>query len=334
MKNHKNIAVFIPHLGCKHNCIFCSQTKITGASVMPDIKSELECVKRTIEEGLSTVTEGETEIAFFGGSFTGIDREYMISLLELASGYIGEKVKGIRCSTRPDYVNREICDILKNYGVTAVELGIQSTDDKVLIASRRGHAAGDSKRACELISENGFELGGQMMIGLPLSTAESEIQTARDIVAFGAKTSRIYPAVVFENTRLFDMAKSGEYIPLTTDDAVSRAAACAEIFIKNNVSILRIGLHSSENLTNAPYGANHPAIGELTEGEIYYNLIREQLEGIKADNITILIPPGELSKCIGHRGKNRKRFKELYNKNINFLQDGSLEKYSIKIISP
>ena len=93
--------------------------------------------------------------------------------------------------------------------------------------------------------------------------------------------------MVFENTRLFDMAKSGEYIPLTTDDAVSRAAACAEIFIKNNVSILRIGLHSSENLTNAPYGANHPAIGELTEGEIYYNLIREQLEGIKADNITI-----------------------------------------------
>lgn len=328
---HKNIPVFIPHTGCPHDCVFCSQTKITGVKALPYREQELIRVRETIENGLSTITEGEVEIAFFGGSFTGIDRDFMTELLTTAYGYIGGMVKGIRCSTRPDYVNQEICDILKYYGVTAVELGIQSTDNRVLSASNRGHTASQSKAACECINKNGFELGGQMMVGLPLSTLDSEIQTAKDIVSFGAKTSRIYPTVVFENTALYNMLKKGEYSPLSDDDAIIRTAACAEIFIKHNVEILRIGLHSSENLSSSPYGANHPAMGELVEGEIYFNLIKDLINDTDGNPITVSIPKGELSKCIGHKGKNRRRYIEIYGRHIKFTEDVSLEKYQVKL---
>ncbi|MDD4125578.1 MAG: radical SAM protein [Eubacteriales bacterium] len=334
MKRHSNIAVFIPHLGCHNSCIFCSQTRITGVlRTEPDINDELFRVNDAIERGLSTLKSGEAEIAFFGGSFTGIGEDRMIRLLECASSHIGGFVKGIRCSTRPDYVNQHICDILKSHGVTAVELGIQSTDNRVLEAARRGHDADTAKRACAIIKKNGFELGGQMMVGLPLSTSDSEIKTAEDIVSCGADTCRIYPLVVFENTPLYDMVKSGEYIPLTTEEAVTRAAACARVFIKHKVEILRIGLHSSENLACAPYGANHPAIGELAEGEIYFGLIKELLDGVNPEKngITVRIPKGELSKCIGQKGINRSRLEQLYKIKIRFSEEDGIEKYNVNI---
>ncbi len=332
MKKHKNIAVFIPHLGCPNTCVFCSQPKITGVCrAEPDINLELVRVRRTVEESLSTLGGSEAEIAFFGGSFTGIGEDRMTALLECAASYIGNSVKGIRISTRPDYVNPRICGILKSHGVTAVELGIQSTDESVLAASRRGHDVKAGRTACELIKSYGFELGGQMMVGLPRSNIENELATAMDIAAYGADTCRIYPVVVFEGTPLHDMVLSGEYVPLTTEEAVIRAAACAAVFIKRGVAILRIGLHASENLAAAPYGANHPAIGELVEGEIYFNLIKELLGDTRRDDkLTIRIPKGELSKCVGHGGRNRSRLKALYNLKIEFVEDNGLSKYNIR----
>ena len=335
MKTHKNIAVFIPHMGCGHACVFCSQTAITGvARTEPDLESELARIRKTIEDALPTLGGADAEIAFFGGSFTGIGEERMLAFLRCAEGYLGKNVKGIRCSTRPDYIDEHICELLKAHSVTAVELGIQSTDDKVLESSKRGHTAAQSANACGMLVKHGFELGGQMMVGMPGATPGSEIKTAKDIVSFGASTCRIYPMVVFENTPLYRMTLEGGYTPLSNGEAVRRAADCARVFIDAGVEILRIGLHASENLVSAPYGANHPALGELVESEIYYGMIREKLFAEKPRaSVRIAVPAGELSKCVGHKGINRARICSEFGVNPVFVQTDGLNKYDVRILS-
>ena len=127
---HGNIAVFIPHLGCPHACSFCDQRSISGAE-RPVTPEEVSALLR--EAFARKPDPACTEIAFFGGSFTGIDRTLMVRLLCDAYAYVrAGKVDSIRLSTRPDYISAEILDILKSYGVKSVELGIQSMDDTVL----------------------------------------------------------------------------------------------------------------------------------------------------------------------------------------------------------
>lgn len=252
----------------------------------------------------------ESQIAFFGGSFTAIERDRMIALLSVANEYIKKGVaSSVRISTRPDKIDREILDILAEYNVKNIELGVQSTDDSVLDACERGHTADDSFRSAELINENGFVFGGQMMIGLPGSSVESEIKTAEDIVKMGAKEARIYPTVVFEGTKLFEMAKRGEYIPLSLEEAVERSAKCFRIFYENGVKVLRIGLHSSENLKNAPLGANHPALGELVKSCVYTDIIAEKAGMVDGKVIEIGIKKSDLSMLCGHNGSAINRLK-------------------------
>ncbi|MBR0232332.1 MAG: radical SAM protein [Clostridia bacterium] len=284
MKTHRNIPFFVPHAGCPHCCVFCSQVKITGHGAEKDLESELREL-RALLDSCGEAKDKESRIAFFGGSFTAIERNRMESLLSTAAEYIRKGVaSGIRISTRPDCIDGEILAVLKKYGVTEIELGIQSTDERVLALCERGHTVRDSDNACRLIKEHGFTLGGQMMIGLPGATAESELQTARDIVAWGADEARVYPLVVFEGTKLCEMTLAGEYVPLSEEEAVKRAADCCRVFINAGIALLRIGLHASENLAEAPFGANHPAIGEKVQGRIYADII-SSLAGESAGSV-------------------------------------------------
>ena len=314
MRKHANIPIFIPHEGCKNECVFCNQRTITGTchGSDRDISGEIECALSTIPDGY------DIEIAFFGGSFTGIGNDRMTNLLDTAYKYVKVgKVQSIRLSTRPDYIDEEILDILLSRGVTHIELGIQSMKQNVLDECKRGHTITDTERACALINEYGFILGGQMMIGLPSSSCEDEIYTAEKIVQMGAKESRIYPCVVFENTELCRMAKSGKYVPLNIDDAGKRSAAVYDVFKKNNIKVLRIGLQSSENLSDEKEvysGANHPAMGELVLGEYYLGKILERLDEIKSlstpdDKNTLIIycSKSNVSKLSGQNKRNKLR---------------------------
>ena len=202
---HVNIPIFIPHMGCPNQCVFCNQRSISGHSdfSLSDVEKEIEAVLSTVD------SDTECEIAFFGGSFTGIERSLMISLLDIAQKYVDEKrVGAIRLSTRPDYINEEILDILSRYAVKTVELGLQSMSQRVLDATKRGHTATCAENACKMIKERGFSLIGQMMIGLPLSDTQSEIATAEKICDMGADGARIYPTVVFSDTELCDMMEN------------------------------------------------------------------------------------------------------------------------------
>ncbi len=335
MKKHANIPIFIAHEGCGNSCVFCNQKKITGTSLPADRNIAPE-----IEKALCTLGDDvETEIAFFGGSFTGIDRALMTRLLSDAYKYIADgRVKSIRLSTRPDYIDEEILDILASYGVRNIELGIQSASDKVLELSKRGHTFETTKRACRMITERGFVLGGQMMIGLPGSTAEDEILTAREICRLGAKEARIYPTVVFYDTELCDMTRSGKYLPLAVEQAVERTAQVYKIFLENGVKVLRIGLQSSENLSDDSQvyaGANHPALGELCESRVYLELIAQSIKKLARNGnertLVIKCHSGELSKVIGHKKENKQKIAELVGHGIEIKVVGGLrEKYTVE----
>ena len=329
MKSHVNIPVFIPHLGCPNQCVFCNQRAISGVS-----EFKAESVREIIDSALSTISdEQEAEIAFFGGSFTGIERSLMLSLLDIAKEYIDrKKVSSIRLSTRPDYIDSEIINILKTYGVKTVELGLQSSSPDVLAFSKRGHGFHEEENACRMIVDSGIELVGQMMIGLPGSTLEKELETADFIIKNGAVGARIYPTVVFYETELCDMAKSGAYEPLSLQDAVLRCAAVFEKFYDAGVNVIRIGLHSSENLTSKDScyaGPNHPALGELVINEFFYRKLLKELRKINAQNkkIEIFVAKGALSKAVGQKQINKKKLTADFSADVIFSESEKLSGY-------
>lgn len=306
MSRHINIPIFVPHLGCPHQCSFCNQHSISGSKGF-----RLADMERTIEASLATAeSDAEIEIAFFGGSFTGIDRSLMIEILARTRPYIESgRVSSLRCSTRPDYINEEVLNILKAYGMKTVELGIQSMNDAVLAACHRGHTAEDSIRAAKLLTACGFDFVGQMMLGLPSATPESERETAEAICRLGATAARVYPTVVFRETPLCLDAIRGIYTPLALTDAVTRAADVAEIFRKHGVHLLRVGLHATEALSdekNYFAGPAHSAMGELVESKLYRRKIASLLERErKAPILRILVAKGCTSAVVGQHRSNK-----------------------------
>ncbi len=335
MKKHVNIPIFIPHLGCPNQCVFCNQRTISGVE-----QFDPATVREQIDNALLTVDEGtECEIAFFGGSFTGIDRSLMTELLSIAKEYTDRgAVHSVRCSTRPDYIDEDVLGVLEKYGVRTVELGLQSTSRRVLDCTKRGHSVADAARACRLITERGFALVGQMMIGLPSSTLSDELETAKFIINSGASGVRIYPTVVFRDTELCSMAKSGLYTPISLEEAVSRSALVLLEFIKAKITVLRIGLCASENLSDRDRyyaGPNHPALGELVKSRVYYNIICRELEkvtDIDSKNLVISAPKGEISKIIGQKKENKILLMQKYGiRDIKLREDESLSEYTIRI---
>ena len=300
---HANISLFVPHMGCPHQCSFCNQRTISGSVK----KLTPEDVTLTLEKAKSdNLNPKKTEIAFFGGSFTAIDRRYMVSLLKAAEPYIKKKLfRGIRVSTRPDAIDEEVLGILKKYGVTAIELGAQSTDDEVLLLNRRGHNREDIINASRLIKKNGFSLGLQMMTGLLGDTDEKSLKTAEDIISLRPDTVRIYPTITLEGTYLGELYKKGEYSPQTIESAISLCGKLLKRFNDENIKVIRLGLHSGGNVEEGYLsGPYHPAFGELCEGGIYLYEARRLLKNSSEWEKTLFVNPKEISKMIGQKKKN------------------------------
>ena len=310
--SHKNIPIFIPHLGCPNQCVFCNQRAISEC-----VEFREETVGEQIEAALQTIPQGtQTEIAFFGGSFTGIDHDLMIRLLTVAERYVDAgRVQAIRLSTRPDYINDEVLTVLSRFSVRTIELGLQSMDDEVLRATRRGHTAEQARAACRAIVDAGISLVGQMMIGLPMSDLERELFTAREICALGASAARIYPTVVFYDTPLCELAKSGDYIPITAEDACLRSAKVLDVFLKNGIPCIRIGLCATESLTSFDRvyaGPNHPALGEMVWNAYYYEQILNAVKeaALIGQDIKLIVPSADISKAVGQHRCNLVRIKQ------------------------
>lgn len=306
---HYNIPVFVPHVGCPNDCVFCNQKHITGT--LKEIRSEE--IKEIINSHLKTIPENAyKEIAFFGGSFTGIDMKLQRKYLKLAYEYVKRgDVSGIRLSTRPDYINKEILDQLAEFGVKVIELGVQSMDSEVLQKSNRGHTAEDVKKASEMIKEYGFSLGLQMMTGLPGDTDEKSLKTADEIIALSPDFVRIYPTLVIKDTDLENMYRNGTYLPQSLDEAVNLAAKLLRKFSDNNITVIRIALMTTDEISpggKLVAGPFHSAFRELAESRIYYEDILKSSCGKK--KFTVRVNPLEISKVIGNKKCNIEKFKE------------------------
>lgn len=330
-----NIPVFVPHIGCTHNCVFCNQKKITGE------KDGLNCEKTDdfIKENLSTIDKypGEkyVEIAFFGGSFTAIDESLRNRLCALAHKYLSAgKVDGIRCSTRPDAIDEGRLSELKKYGFTAIELGVQSTDDEVLKKSGRGHNAEAVFKSARLIKEYGFSLGLQMMLGLVGDTREKMIKTAVDIISLKPDCVRIYPTLVIEDTPLFDMMKSKKYTPLTLCEATDILSVLLEKFYDNNINVIRVGLQTTDEVNeNTVTGPYHPAIREMAETLLFRRKIEKYLcENEGAKDITIFANSKNISAVSGTNKANKEYFYKKDGILIKVKGDNLLRTGQIKIL--
>ena len=275
MKSEARAAVFVPHLGCPNDCVFCNQRAIAGVTV-PATPEDVH----TAAERVRSAGARNAEIAFFGGSFTAIERGYMRSLLEAASDELEKGgFSGIRLSTRPDCVDDKVLDELKAAGVTIIELGAQSMRDAVLEKSGRGHTAEDTRRASALIKAHGIRLGLQMMTGLPGDDDDGALYTANELVKLAPECVRIYPTVVLKNTALACMYERGEYVPQTVDEAVTLCARLVRVFDAAGVKVIRLGLQRTESCeSDIIAGAWHPAFGELVYGELKYEDMRRYFE--------------------------------------------------------
>lgn len=298
----------MPHLGCPCRCSFCNQHVITGQLRPPGPKQVHETVRQARER--IRREPQSVQIAFFGGSFTAIGRDYMLSLLQAAQEEVRRlHLGGIRVSTRPDAVDAQVLAELKTYGVTAVELGAQSMDDGVLNLNRRGHTAAQVETAARLIRESGLELGLQMMTGLCGDTDEKALTTAQRLIACRPRTIRIYPALLFRDTYLYELWEKGAYAPQTLEEAVGLCARLIPLFEEAGVSVIRVGLHAeTEMQAQCAGGPFHPALKELCLSRIFYQKLRAALCRNLAESgavrYTVKVHPQTVSVALGQKRAN------------------------------
>ncbi len=307
-EKHANVALFVPHLGCPQDCRFCDQRTIAGVQA-PTTSADVTAV---CERALETLTDGQAaQIAFFGGSFTAMDRAYMESLLQAAQPFLASgRFDGIRVSTRPDAIDDDVLTLLKSYGVTAIELGAQSMDDRVLSAVSRGHTAADTVAAAEAIKAHGFSLGLQMMTGLPEDTDDGAFSTAEAFCALSPDTVRIYPTVVLRGTPLAADYEAGRYTPPTLEQTVDLCARLLTYFEREHgIRVIRLGLHDGEALkTRVLAGGYHPALRELCEGQLYVNtaltVLTHMGPSAKTRTVTLRVASKAVSRMIGQQKRN------------------------------
>lgn len=339
MEKNYNIPIFVPHRGCPFDCVFCNQKRITGS--VRDVTPK--DAANTIREYLKTIPDCDriVEAAFFGGSFTGIPIDEQNAFLK--SAYEFKKnglIDGIRLSTRPDYISEEILDNLQKYGVTTIELGVQSMDNGVLKAANRGHSKEDVIKAVKLIKKYPFTLGLQMMTGLPSDTNEKSLATAEEIVALRPDIVRIYPTLTIKDTYLEKLYLDGKYTPQTLDEAVELAKKLLIIFENNSIRVIRVGLQSTDEISengSVIAGPVHSSFRELVESSIYYDKISDLLRGEKetGKNVkNLFVNLRDVSKAIGNKRKNVLKIKEKYGIDIRIIGDERIKRNEVMAVVP
>lgn len=339
MKKIYIIPIFVPHLGCPNDCVFCNQKSISGQTK----QVTKEDVKNTIEEHLKYIKpeNAKIEVAFFGGSFTAIDEAKQIELLQAANKYILDgTVDSIRISTRPDYINKKILKRLKKYHVKTIELGVQSSNDYILKKTGRGHDFKDVIKASKLIKWHGFILGHQMMVGLPESTKLDDINTAKALIKLKPKIVRIYPVLVIKNTKLEKSYNKGDYKALTVVQAVETCKELVKLFTKKNIDVIRIGLQPTDTISDSSKeesevvaGPFHPAFRQLVESGLWYDVIVGKIKklNVKVKEVVITVNPVDVNNVIGHKKENIINLKKIYNLDLKVKTDEEIKQGKSKI---
>jgi radical SAM superfamily enzyme len=342
-QKHVNIPIFISHEGCPNDCVFCNQRKITAkakAMTLQEVSEQIRTYYSTLDD------QTYIEIAFFGGSFTGIDITLQENYLKLAYEYKkAGKIHAIRLSTRPDYISRDILDRLRLYEVDTIELGVQSFDEEVLKASNRGHLVSDVYQAVRLIKEYGFLLGIQLMVGLPEDTKERAILSSKLTALLKPEFVRIYPTLVIKETELLELYNQGKYRPLSIETAVDWTKEMYQVFLADQIPVIRIGLQPTDLIAEGKevlYGPFHPAFRQLVESAYFLDYMRRILSEqrslceqsdiiVEPSAIKILCNPKDLSQVIGHKRTNLITLQRVFPK-IQVMPDISIKPMTVKFL--
>lgn len=338
MKKQYIIPIFVPHLGCPNDCVFCNQKSISGQKK----KMTKEETKKIIDDYLTSIKEeAQVEIAFYGGSFTAIETNLQEELLETAHEYIKEgKVESIRISTRPDCIDKETLKRLKRYKVKTIELGVQSTNDYILKRTNRGHTFADVKKASKMIRWNGFKLGHQMMVGLPESTRIDEMNTAKALIKLKPKMIRIYPVLVVKNTQLEKDYQEGKYEVLPLVQAIEICKELVRMFADKKIEVIRVGLQNTDEIaepgnetSEVIAGPYHPAFRQLVESAMWYDAIVGKIKklNVKVKEVEVTVNPMDVNNVIGHKKENISKLKEIYDVDLILKQDENIKRGKSKI---
>ncbi len=330
------VPVFLPHAGCPHQCAYCNQSSITGTHAMPASKDVHRQIKNFL--GYRRQQPQNIQIAFFGGNFLGIQTQTLQRLLADATEYVtAGHVSSIRFSTRPDTVNGQQLDLIKKFPVSTIELGVQSMNNSVLKCSNRGHTAEDSINAAQLLKNNEYEVGVQLMVGLPGDSAQRLGASAQAVARLKPDFVRIYPTVVLSGSPLAAWYQKGDYVPLSLAEAVSQVKDLYLLFKRQKIRVIRMGLQASEDLQNAPTilaGPYHPAFGHLVYSEIFLDMA---IAAIKSENLSgevlcLHVHPHSVSKMRGLKNGNIKQLCQKFDlQTVDIVTDDSLRKHQLKI---
>lgn len=315
MKNSVGIIpIFVSHMGCPNDCSFCNQRKINGV----DEAVQPESLFEFVEMYLKTMKRDQIELAFFGGSFTGIEKTRQIAYLEKAEALksLG-LIHKIRLSTRPDYIDEEIINRLKKYSVDLVELGCQSFDNTVLAATQRGHDVRAIVHAVNLLKEAKMDFGIQLMLGLPEDNFEKFMDSVAQTAALQPSCVRLYPALVIRDTQMEKDYLAGTYKPLSLDEAVKWTAYALRIFHKYNMPVIRMGLQRTDLIdfdASVIAGPFHPAFGELVMSLLFLEVIDDMLIKLSQPQIAVEIHvnPKQVSAAIGNKRQNQMKLRAKY----------------------
>lgn len=326
------IPIFMMNKGCPNRCVFCNVQKTAGKQIKNVTESELRETVLSYTHHAKKKSK-EVQIAFYGGNFTGLDKKDKIELLGYAKALMNEGlVHTIRISTRPDYIDLEQCKLLRSFGVTTVELGVQSMIDEVLELSGRGHSAADTEHALKMLKKQGFETGIHLMVGLPGDNRERFVCTIDRCIDLKPDTVRIHPTIVFENTALARAYREGRYKPLSMSEAVDACKYALKRFSSAGIPVIRLGLQTTSEIEEAGSvvaGPFHPAFHALVEESIFFDRACDMLttRNPAGKAIIFTVSPKDISYMRGQKNGNIKKLKDKFRlKSIAVTTDPRMER--------
>ncbi|SHH17363.1 Radical_SAM C-terminal domain-containing protein [Thermosipho atlanticus DSM 15807] len=306
------LTIFLPNAGCKYRCKFCNQYSMTGEK-MPSLNYLKDYFNRFNNQS-------PKEIAFYGGTFTGLKLETQLTYLKLVQSFFPNTP--IRISTRPDEINDENLKILKQYNVKIVELGIQSMYNDVLKASGRGHSVEDNVNAIKKLLENNFIVSAHLMVGLPKDSFSKDLNSFKELIELNVKLFRIHPTIVFKNTLLENEYYSGTYVPLDINEALDICSEQILISFAYNVKIIRLGYFVPEEqkkqIIAGPY---HPSFGDIAKAKA----IKKIIQRLKIKNV--YFPKKYESWFYAYGNKNLDIKRNIWDGNLKF-EEFSLQEAS------
>jgi histone acetyltransferase (RNA polymerase elongator complex component) len=313
---HLIVPLFIPHQGCPFQCIYCRQDKITDQPAMPAPASYIKSTLDTSIESPGYSSSRTREVAFYGGTFTNLPQARMEEVLGVVAPYLHKGLfDSVRVSTRPDCIDPGRLELMRSYGVSTVELGVQSMGDNVLRLSKRGHTSHDVIRAISLLRQYGFRVGVQLMPGLPGDSEAAFNDTIDMVIDLKPDMARLYPAIVLKDTELAAIYYTGEYKPLPLVEAVRICGEGCSRLEENGIPVIRIGLMSSPSLLSGQEivaGPWHTAFGFLVRSYIHHKGIRAFMAGIDhRATIGIRAPKREIPLVRGYRNEGLRVLEEI-----------------------